>query len=124
VQAALEAILELQDQMELLNARWATQGKDPWEQVMILSAGPVISGNIGCASRMDYTIIGDTVNMASRLEGVAKQSGRDIILSRVVGENADPEWDLERVGEFEIRGQGSQEVFTMPGSAYYKEKRS
>ncbi len=88
VQSALEAILELQDQMEALNQRWADQGKDPWEQVMILSGGPVISGNIGCASRMDYTVIGDTVNMASRLEGVAKQSGRDIILSRVVAEHA------------------------------------
>lgn len=123
VQSALEAILELQDQMEALNQRWADQGKDPWEQVMILSAGPVISGNIGCASRMDYTVIGDTVNMASRLEGVAKQSGRDIILSRVVGENAAPDWALERVGEFEIRGQGAQEVFTMKPRDFYQQKR-
>lgn len=123
VQSALEAILELQDQMVALNQRWADQGKDPWEQVMILSAGPVISGNIGCASRMDYTVIGDTVNMASRLEGVAKQSGRDIILSRVVGEKAAPEWALDRVGEFEIRGQGAQEVFTMKPRDFYQQKR-
>ncbi|QPN55506.1 adenylate/guanylate cyclase domain-containing protein [Synechococcus sp. CBW1107] len=120
VQSALEAILELQDQMEALNQRWAAQGKDPWEQVMILSGGPVISGNIGCASRMDYTVIGDTVNMASRLEGVAKQSGRDIILSRVVAEHASREWDLERVGEFEIRGQEAQEVFTMKPREHYE----
>lgn len=124
VQSALEAILELQDQMEALNQRWAAQGKDPWEQVMILSGGPVISGNIGCASRMDYTVIGDTVNMASRLEGVAKQSGREIILSRVVAEHASPEWGLERVGEFEIRGQGAQEVFTMKPSDYYERSQS
>jgi adenylate cyclase len=123
VQSALEAILELQDKMVALNQRWADQGKDPWEQVMILSAGPVISGNIGCASRMDYTVIGDTVNMASRLEGVAKQSGRDIILSRVVGEHAAPEWALDRVGEFEIRGQGAQEVFTMKPRDFYQQKQ-
>jgi adenylate cyclase len=123
VQSALEAILELQHQMDSLNERWATQGKDPWEQVMILSGGPVISGNIGCASRMDYTVIGDTVNMASRLEGVAKQSGRDIILSRVVAANADPAWNLERVGEYEIRGQGAQEVFTMQPSEYYEQNQ-
>jgi adenylate cyclase len=122
VQAALNAILELKAAMQALNERWLAAGKDPWEQVMILSGGPVISGNIGCSSRMDFTVIGDTVNMASRLEGVAKQANCDIVISRTVAENASSEWGLLRLGEFEIRGQGSQEVFTMNGDQRYDGK--
>ncbi len=119
VQAALEAVIDVKLQLAELNARWAMEGKDPWEQVVVLSGGPVISGNIGCASRMDFTIIGDTVNKASRLEGVAKQAGCDFVMSSLVAEHAAPSWGVSQIGAFEIRGQGSQEVFTMNCADHY-----
>jgi adenylate cyclase len=122
VQAALEAVVELGEGMERLNERWQAEGKDPWRQVLVLSAGVVISGNVGSTSRMDYTIMGDAVNLASRLEGVAKQANRNIVVSQSVAENAGPGWHLLSVGEYEIRGQGTQEVFTMEGAVSLEEK--
>ncbi|MFQ6540214.1 CHASE2 domain-containing protein [Aphanothece stagnina] len=115
VNAALRAVFELQHSMEALNQRWQEAGKEQWEQVMVLAAGPVISGNIGCASRMDFTVIGDTVNMASRLEGVAKQTNSAVVLSSRVASLAAPEWTLASLGQFELRGQGTQDAFTLKG---------
>jgi adenylate cyclase len=113
VEEALRAMVEITQGVEELNQRWIEEGKEPWQQVMILSGGSVISGNIGCATRMDFTVIGDTVNMASRLETVAKQTNSSTVLNSVVAAHAPPEWSIKHIGQFEIRGQGTQDAFTL-----------
>ena len=113
VRAAVRTAIALQKQLTELNRGWEEQGQRPWQQVVVLSHGWVLSGNIGCASRMDYTVIGDAVNTASRLETIAKQTGHSIVMSAAVAEQLQDDVPLQNIGTFAIRGQGDQQVFAL-----------
>lgn len=108
--AGLAAALEIQQRLQRLNRRWQQGDREPWQQVIVLNYGAVISGNIGSSTRMDYTVIGDAVNAASRLEGVAKQCGRELVMSASFVALI-PDVPVEDLGEFELRGQGLARVY-------------
>ena len=76
------AALEMQRGIRDLNARRVTAGKTVVEIGIGMSCGQAVVGNIGSEERLDYTAIGDTVNLASRLEGLA--GGGEIVISEEV----------------------------------------
>ena len=110
--SALRAALSIRERLRDLNARWLQEGKEPWQQVVVLNFGTVISGNIGSARRMDYTVIGDAVNTTSRLEAVAKQCNRDLVMSGAFLELLEADaLAAEWLGEFELRGHGVEAAY-------------
>ena len=111
VSSALEAAIEIGHKLDELNQQWQGQGDEPWEQVIALSYGKVISGNIGSSSRMDYTVIGDAVNTASRLESIAKATNQTIVLSQSMIDFIEDQSQLIDLGCFDIRGQSNQNVY-------------
>lgn len=70
--AALQTALEIQQGMTQLNAELEASGEPPIALRLGIHSGPVLAGSMGCSERLEYAVIGDTVNCASRLESIEK----------------------------------------------------
>ena len=75
------AALDMQKRLEILRPKWIKEGKPPLTVRMGINTGIVIVGNMGGKDRFDYTVIGDSVNLSSRLEGANKQYKSNIMIS-------------------------------------------
>jgi adenylate cyclase len=79
---ACRAALAMQEAMGKLQGEWAKRGLPRLAARIGIHSGSVIAGNVGSRERFNYTVLGDTVNLASRLEGVNKIYGTRILLSQ------------------------------------------
>lgn len=78
---ACHAALDMRKELVILREIWKREKKPAFEARIGINSGPMIAGNIGGRNRFDYTAIGDSVNLASRLEGANKMYGTIIIIS-------------------------------------------
>ncbi len=100
----LHAVTEARQAMAALNQRNSATSRAPLNYGIGVHVGDVMYGNIGSSTRLDFTVIGPAVNMASRLEALTKQLGKTVLLSRAFAEQVAPQFELERVGEHAVRG--------------------
>ena len=100
----LRAVTDARQAMVAVNEKNGEAGRAPLNYGVGVHVGDVMYGNIGSRSRLDFTVIGPAVNMASRLEALTKQLGRKVLLSRAFADFVERDFDLERVGEYPVRG--------------------
>lgn len=102
---ATMAALEMRVELNALNERRLARNQPPIKIGAGLHCGLAIAGTIGATSRMEYTIIGDTVNMASRIEASTKAFGADLLLSHEMYEKVKEFFILEYGGAAEVKGK-------------------
>ncbi len=100
----LQAVSEARRAMAALNENNSVTGRAPLNYGIGVHIGDVMYGNIGSRARLDFTVIGPAVNMASRLEALTKQVGHKVLLSRAFADAVGSDAALERVGEYPVRG--------------------
>ncbi|MBD0269779.1 MAG: adenylate/guanylate cyclase domain-containing protein, partial [Cyanobacteria bacterium Co-bin8] len=79
--AAVQSALDMRQRLVRFNTERVLQNQPEIRIGIGISSGEVVSGNIGSQRKMEYTVIGDGVNLSSRLEGATKEYGCDIVLS-------------------------------------------
>jgi len=108
---AARAALAMRQELAQLNQKWRGEGR------MGVNQGEVIVGNIGSQERMDPTVIGDAVNLASRLEGLTRVYGADILVGASAAELVREEVYLRSVARVQVKGKTKPvDVFTFIGS--------
>ncbi len=107
VQCALAMAVEL----ERLNAQWQTQGLPAIAMRVGIYTGPLVAGSLGSSQRLEYTVIGDTVNIASRLEAFQKEDAAGasgacrILIGATTQRYLDEQFQVEPVGLAKLKGK-------------------
>ncbi|HEV8239773.1 MAG TPA: adenylate/guanylate cyclase domain-containing protein [Thermoanaerobaculia bacterium] len=105
-QRAVRAAVEIQRGIKQWNEERASRGAAPLLSRIALNSGPVVVGDVGSDKRVDYTVLGNTVNVAARLEQAATGPGEIVIGGATLAELAgsDGEFRTESLGEFSLKG--------------------
>jgi adenylate cyclase len=99
--AAVDMVRELGE----LNRKWAAEGRARLDIGIGVNSGEMIAGNIGSSSIMSYTVIGDNVNLGSRLESLNKNYNSRIIVSEATRARLTGAYDLHPLGDVVVKGK-------------------
>lgn len=109
---AVRTALSMRGKLQEINEKRANAGKEAFRIGIGIHTGEVVVGNIGHIEKMEYTAIGDTVNVTSRIENLTKELNCDILVSESTYEYLPEIFEAQRRGTYELKGRsGSMTVY-------------
>jgi adenylate cyclase len=102
---AVKTAHEMRARLAELQKNWAENGRPTFKIGIGINHGEVLVGNVGSPQRMEYTVIGDAVNVASRVEGLNKEFGTDILLTESVLELVKGRVNARQIGAVSVKGR-------------------
>jgi adenylate cyclase len=113
-QDAVAAGREILSAVNRLNDELAAKGREPIRIGIGIHCGPAIVGSIGTPQRLEFTAIGNTVNIASRIEGLTKTVGRSLLVTAAVRNRSGNSFSFEELPPQEVRGiEGRMAIFAV-----------
>ena len=119
---AIRACLAMRQELAVLNSLRLSRNQPILKIGMGLNRGPLIAGNIGSDEKMEYTVIGDAVNLASRIESLTKEYGTDFLISKNVYQEIKSDFILEAVDSAQVKGK-TELVAVYKVQGYFDENR-
>ncbi|BCU75424.1 CHASE2 domain-containing protein [Luteolibacter sp. LG18] len=111
---AVEAAREMLEALDELNEKWSGEGREPFKIGVGLHLGEVLAGEIGSKERTEFGVIGDAVNLASRIEGMTKYFAVPLLVSGAVVDATEGSGKLRCVGRIRVKGRHEPvELYTL-----------
>jgi class 3 adenylate cyclase len=115
---ACAAALKASRRMERLNERWAAEGRPQMRVRIGIHCDTVVVGTVGSRARLSYTVMGDGVNVASRIEGLNKQYGTSISITEAVYDRVSDLVAARALGQVAVTGRKTKiRVYELLGIA-------
>ena len=114
IEKSIKTAIQIQQELNILNKKWESEGKIAFKTRIGIHFGKVIVGNIGSMDRMNYTIIGDNVNIASRLESINKTYNTNIMISEDVNNYIKDKFNTKFIDSIKLKGKNNiTNIFTV-----------
>ncbi len=115
---ACEVALKMQERLVELNRGWKRDGKPPVTIGIGLNTGPMAVGNMGSSARFEYTVLGDNVNLGSRLEALTKDYGVAVLVGEATAKAAGDRFTFREIDVVRVKGRvTAAPVFELVGRA-------
>jgi adenylate cyclase len=102
---ASRAALEMLERLAVLNERWKVEGRKELAIGIGINTGEVVFGNVGSGKKIEFTVIGDPVNLAARLESQTKEFGVCLIVSEYTAAKLNGDFQLRPLGGVKVKGK-------------------